>query len=110
MSYPSGRTASPKITFTMREVLNNIELKGTVVATRVISTIDVALFISGGTAMGSQRELTEATNFIAEHKIVPVVSEILGGLETFEKGFEAMKRGSQFGKIVIRMRTDQGRL
>ncbi|KAF8516950.1 hypothetical protein BU17DRAFT_76542 [Hysterangium stoloniferum] len=86
-----GMTASSKITFTMREVLNNIQLKGT--------------------AMGSQRELIEATNFIAEHKIVPQVSDVLNGLEEFEEGFEIMKRGSIFGKIVIRMRRgEKGRL
>ena len=61
--------------------------------------------------MGSQRELTEATNFISEHKIVPVVSDILDGLEAFEEGFEAMKQGSQFGKIVICIRINhKGRL
>ncbi|KAF8495376.1 hypothetical protein JB92DRAFT_2796305 [Gautieria morchelliformis] len=81
-----GMTVSPQITYTIREVLNSIELKGTV--------------------MGSLRELTEATNFIAEHKIVPVVSDILDGLDAFEEGFEAMKRATQFGKIVIRMRKD----
>jgi D-arabinose 1-dehydrogenase-like Zn-dependent alcohol dehydrogenase len=56
--------------------------------------------------MGSLRELTEATDFIARHSIFPVVSDIIDGLEAFEEGFEAMKRGSQFGKIVIRMRKD----
>jgi D-arabinose 1-dehydrogenase-like Zn-dependent alcohol dehydrogenase len=56
--------------------------------------------------LGSQQELMEATDFIAKHKIVPVVSNISDGLESFEEGFEAMKRGSQFGKIVIRMRKD----
>lgn len=54
--------------------------------------------------MGSQRELIEATNFIAEHKIVPTVSRTIDGLENFEEGFEAMKHGTQFGKIVIRVR------
>jgi D-arabinose 1-dehydrogenase-like Zn-dependent alcohol dehydrogenase len=61
--------------------------------------------------MGSHRELIEATNFIAEHKIVPLVSDVIYGLEEFEKGFEIMKRGSQFGKVVIHMRKEQkGRL
>ncbi|KAF8584108.1 NAD(P)-binding protein [Ramaria rubella] len=86
-----GMTASPGITFTMREVLNNIELKGT--------------------AMGSQRELNEATDFITDHKIIPVVSDILDGLESFEQGFEMMEQGSQFGKIVMRIHKDsKGRL
>jgi len=86
-----GMTVSPKITFTMREVLKGIELKGS--------------------AMGSQRELVEATNFIAKHQIVPVVSEVIEGLEKYEEGFDAMKQGSQFGKIVVRVRQNhKGRL
>lgn len=93
----------------MREVLNNIELKGPLASSaplRLASSPYIA-----GTAMGSQRELTEATDFIAKHNIVPVVSDILEGLESFEEGFEAMQRGSQFGKIVIRMRkNNKGKL
>jgi len=61
--------------------------------------------------MGSQRELKEATRFISKHKIVPVVSEVLEDLESAEEGFEAMEKGSQFGKIVIKMREGpKGRL
>ncbi|KIJ44254.1 hypothetical protein M422DRAFT_779362 [Sphaerobolus stellatus SS14] len=86
-----GMTIAPKISYTMREVLANIELKGT--------------------SMGSRRELVEATEFISTHKIVPVVSEILNGLESVEEGFELMKKGSQFGKIVVKLYRDpKGRL
>lgn len=56
--------------------------------------------------MGSQRELLEATEFISAHKIVPVVSTILDGLDAYEEGFEALKKGSQFGKIVIRLQKE----
>ena len=40
---------------------------------------------------------------MAEHAIVPVVSHVLEGLGSAEQGFELMKHGSQFGKIVVRM-------
>lgn len=56
--------------------------------------------------MGSQKDLIDATNFIADYKVKPVVSDVLDGLEAAEKGFELMSRGDQFGKIVIKV--DQG--
>jgi D-arabinose 1-dehydrogenase-like Zn-dependent alcohol dehydrogenase len=86
----------------MREVLKSIELKGKSFAFPLTPLANQPT----GTAMGSQRELVEATKFIAEHKIVPVVSEIIDGLENYEEGFDAIKQGSQFGKIVVRLRKD----
>jgi len=53
--------------------------------------------------MGSRQDLIDATKFIAEHRIVPVVSHVLEGLASSEKGFELLKSGEQFGRIVIRM-------
>jgi D-arabinose 1-dehydrogenase-like Zn-dependent alcohol dehydrogenase len=53
--------------------------------------------------MGSHKDLIEATNFVSENRIVPVVSHVLEGLEAADEGFELMKRGDQFGKIVIKM-------
>jgi len=80
-----GMTASPKITFTMREVLKNQQLIGS--------------------TMGSHQDLIDATHFLAKHKFTPVVSHVLNGLESAERGFEVMGRGDQFGKIVIKMPT-----
>ena len=51
--------------------------------------------------MGSRKDLEDATAFLAEHKIVPVVSDVLDGLDAVEQGFDLIKRGGQFGKIVI---------
>ncbi len=56
--------------------------------------------------MGSHQDLIDATNFIAEHKVVPIVSHVLDGLESAEKGFQLIGRGEQFGKVVIRVRHD----
>ena len=51
--------------------------------------------------MGSYRDLQKATNFIKEHRLRPIVSTVLHGLEEYDKGFEMMRRGDQFGKIVM---------
>jgi len=53
--------------------------------------------------MGSRQDLIDATQFLAEHRIVPIVSHVFEGLESVEEGFETMRRGHQFGKIVIRI-------
>lgn len=78
-----GMTADPKITFTMREVMRNQHLIGTM--------------------MGSLQDMRDATAFLEEHRIVPVVSHVLEGLESAEEGFEILKKGDQFGKVVIRI-------
>ncbi|TFK20539.1 NAD(P)-binding protein [Coprinopsis marcescibilis] len=79
-----GMTAGPKITMTMREVLFNQQLIGS--------------------TMGSHKDLEDATAFLTEHKIVPVISQVLDGLESAEQGFQLLNRGDQFGKVVIKIR------
>jgi D-arabinose 1-dehydrogenase-like Zn-dependent alcohol dehydrogenase len=54
--------------------------------------------------MGSQEDLEDATNFIAEKNIVPIVSHTIDSLESIEKGFEILERGEQFGKVVVKVR------
>jgi D-arabinose 1-dehydrogenase-like Zn-dependent alcohol dehydrogenase len=53
--------------------------------------------------MGSKADLKAATDFIARHRITPIVSRVIDGLEHAEKGFELLARGDRFGKIVIRI-------
>ncbi|TFY64679.1 hypothetical protein EVJ58_g2458 [Rhodofomes roseus] len=79
-----GMTGSPAVTFTMREVLKN---------QRVI-----------GSTMGSHKDLVDATAFLAQHRLVPIVSHVLDGLENAEQGFELISKGKQFGKVVIRIK------
>ncbi|KAK2462463.1 hypothetical protein APHAL10511_005433 [Amanita phalloides] len=79
-----GMTASPKITFTMREVLKNQHLLGS--------------------TMGSHKDLLDATAFLTAHKIVPIVGHVIDGLEQAEEGFEMLRKGSHFAKIVIKIR------
>jgi D-arabinose 1-dehydrogenase-like Zn-dependent alcohol dehydrogenase len=83
------RTAEPVITFTMREVLRNQKLLGS--------------------TMGSLKDLKEATQFLADHKIVPYVGHVFQGFEKADEAFELMKQGNQFGKIVIQMGADAER-
>ena len=59
--------------------------------------------------MGSKADLQTATDFIAEHRITPVISRVLEGLENADKGFELLAEGDHFGKIVIRMDSDSSR-
>ncbi|EJU04048.1 NADP-binding protein [Dacryopinax primogenitus] len=83
-----GMTATPKVSFTMREVLKSVELKGS--------------------TMGSHRDLINATEFIAKHSILPVVSDVIVGLDKYAEGFDLMKSGGQVGKIVIKV-SDEGK-
>ena len=59
-----------------------------------------------GSTMGSHQDLVDATNFMAQHKIVPVVSHILDGLGSADRGFQLLDKGDHFGKIVIRIPPD----
>lgn len=57
--------------------------------------------------MGSHQDLIDATRFMEENEIEPIVSNVLDGLECADEGFELIKRGEQFGKIVIKIREAQ---
>ncbi|KAH9852754.1 NAD-P-binding protein [Lenzites betulinus] len=78
-----GMHANPSIKMTMREVLKNQKLFGS--------------------TMGSKQDLLDATAFLATHHIVPIVSDVLDGLEGAQRGFEILARGEQFGKVVVRV-------
>lgn len=54
--------------------------------------------------MGSHQDLVDATAFLCTHRIIPVVSHVIDGLEQAEEGFELIREGRQFGKVVIRIR------
>ncbi|KAF2861623.1 alcohol dehydrogenase, partial [Piedraia hortae CBS 480.64] len=80
-----GMTTGPQMSFPMSAVLKNIELRGS--------------------TMGSRREFREMVEFVNQHKIKPVVSRVVEGLEveTVERLFDDMKNGKQFGKLVVRI-------
>ncbi|KAK4125467.1 NAD(P)-binding protein [Parathielavia appendiculata] len=81
-----GMTVGPKMDWVIQATLNNVELRGT--------------------TMGSKKEFKEMVEFVREHKIRPVVSRVVRGLdnlEEIESLFEDMKAGRQFGKLVIQI-------
>jgi zinc-binding alcohol dehydrogenase/oxidoreductase len=53
-----------------------------------------------GTTMGSPADWATMVEFVARHKIVPIVSEVFP-LARAADAFALMERGGQFGKIVL---------
>jgi zinc-binding alcohol dehydrogenase/oxidoreductase len=56
-----------------------------------------------GTMMGSSREFSSMMRFIEKHRIRPVIDMVFRqGLEhDYGKAFDRLRRGNQFGKIVM---------
>ncbi|KAF1808182.1 NAD(P)-binding protein [Eremomyces bilateralis CBS 781.70] len=85
-----GMTVSPKMPFLMPAVLKNIEVRGS--------------------TMGSRKEFAEMMQFVKDHGLQPVVSRVskggLDNLEGIDGLFEDMKKGSQFGKLVVEIVKD----
>lgn len=84
-----GMTLSPKMDWLMGAVMKNIELRGS--------------------TMGSRKEFKEMVEFVKEKKIKPVVSRVVKGLDNMpeiESLFDDMKRGAQFGKLVIEVSSE----
>ncbi|KAK6346680.1 hypothetical protein TWF696_006798 [Orbilia brochopaga] len=76
-----GMTVNPKVVFPMQAVLKNIELRGS--------------------TMGSRREFGAMVQFVAAKGVKPVVSMVVPGMDRADEAFEAMRRGTQFGKLVV---------
>ena len=53
--------------------------------------------------MGSLKDMRDATDFIQKHQIIPIVSHVLNGLESYIEGFNLLESGDQFGKVVLRV-------
>lgn len=86
-----GMTLGPQVSYSMAAVLRNIDLRGS--------------------TMGSRKEFSEMVQFVREKKVVPVVSRVVEGLrnlEGVESLFQEMEKGSQFGKLVIRVAKREG--
>lgn len=79
-------TIAPKMEWNMVAVLKNLELKGS--------------------TMGSRQEFRDMIAFVNEKKIKPVVSRIVkgvGNINDIDDLFSDMKKGTQFGKLVIQI-------
>ena len=82
-------TVGPKMPFLMQAVLKNIEVRGS--------------------TMGSRKEFKDMVDFIKTNKTKPIVSRSVQGIENLDginSLFEDMKRGTQFGKLVIEIAKD----
>jgi len=55
-----------------------------------------------GTTMGTGEEFESMLKLVSEHKIVPVIDEVLP-LEQTQSAVDKMGRSTQFGKLVIRV-------
>ncbi|KAK5099603.1 hypothetical protein LTR70_002316 [Exophiala xenobiotica] len=87
-----GMTTGPSMPFLMQAVLKNIEVKGS--------------------TMGSRKEFTDMIDFIKSTKAKPVVSNVAHGLDldAINGLFEEMKKGSQFGKLVVEVSSSKSKL
>lgn len=76
----------------MQAVLKNIEVKGS--------------------TMGSRKEFKDMIDFIKRTKARPAVSSVARGLDldAINDLFEEMKKGSQFGKLVVDISGSQSKL
>lgn len=54
-----------------------------------------------GSTLGNSVEFKEMVEFVEKYKIKPIISRIVHGLDNFEEAFEDMRKGDQFGKLVI---------
>lgn len=81
-----GMTTGPKLSYSMNAVLKNIELRGS--------------------TMGSRKEFRDMVAYVGKQQIHPVISRVVYGLENLkdiDDLFEDMKRGTQFGKLVVKV-------
>ena len=76
-------TAGPKMPYLMNAVLKNLDLRGS--------------------TMGSRKEFSDMVGFVKTKNLKPVVSRVIQGLdiEAIDGLFDDMKKGSQFGKLVV---------
>lgn len=76
-------TVSPKMPYLMSAVLKNLDLRGS--------------------TMGSRKEFSDMVEFVKTNNLKPVVSRVIQGLdiEAIDGLFDNMKKGSQFGKLVV---------
>lgn len=55
-----------------------------------------------GSTMGSPSDWWAMTSYLARHRLIPVISEVLP-LDRADEAFAMMEQGGQFGKIVLRI-------
>ncbi|KAI9740515.1 MAG: hypothetical protein M1834_005095 [Cirrosporium novae-zelandiae] len=81
-----GMTVMPQLAFTMQAVMKNIDIRGS--------------------TMGSREEFREMVEYVRQKKIKPIVDRVVVGIDNVKEIdglFEDMKKGNQFGKLVIQI-------
>ncbi|KAL8987027.1 MAG: hypothetical protein Q9169_008732, partial [Polycauliona sp. 2 TL-2023] len=84
-----GMTLGPKISFPMTAVMSNIEVRGS--------------------TMGSRREFADMMQAYRKKQMKPVISRVVSGIEDLDQIdslCEDMRKGNQFGKLVIEIAKD----
>ncbi|KAL2919270.1 hypothetical protein HK105_200913 [Polyrhizophydium stewartii] len=56
-----------------------------------------------GACMGNNEEFGRMLKLISEHKLRPVIASVFDGLNSIDQAFDMMRKGAQFGKIVVRI-------
>ncbi|RDI82714.1 hypothetical protein Vi05172_g7123 [Venturia inaequalis] len=86
-----GMTLGPQLPFLMGAVLKNIDIRGS--------------------TMGSRKEFSDMIEFVKTKQVKPVISRTVQGLdiEAINGLFDDIKKGSQFGKLVVEL-TGSGKL
>lgn len=82
-----GMTLGPQAPFTIKALLKNIEMRGS--------------------TMGSRKEFADMVDLVRNKQIHPVISHVVNGLNNVDELFEIMKRGENFGKLVVTV-SDEG--
>jgi len=59
-----------------------------------------------GSTMGHERDFSDMIDFVAQHRITPVVDQVFS-LEEGQAAFTRMAEGRQFGKILLRLRRNE---
>jgi D-arabinose 1-dehydrogenase-like Zn-dependent alcohol dehydrogenase len=80
-----GMTIAPQVVFPMAAVLRHVDVRSS--------------------TMGSRAEFQSMLEFVDKHKIRPVVSRVVKGLDIgdLDDLWNDMKEGKQFGKLVVKI-------
>jgi zinc-binding alcohol dehydrogenase/oxidoreductase len=63
-----------------------------------------------GSSMGSNREFKDMMAFISEKELVPIVSKVFLGLESYQEAMAYLESGEQLGKVVIAINPSSSKL
>lgn len=85
-----GMTLGPQTPYTMQAVIKNVEILGS--------------------TMGSRKEFAQMVEYVRHKQLRTVISRVVDGIsvESVEPLFADIKEGRQFGKLVVRIASEEG--